>query len=522
MAPIAHAISVNDIVAIPPVSDHYVQKVLDRTNAGITKANSMSTPGGPIFMMLKPWWIFYATSAMLSTVDTRQQVTAMQRDLNEATSCLHLDIIILQSKIEKVRQELHTALAANQPFRIMLLQRLIRFLNRRVEHLMRGARDPLYEDTDWGRVQWFDPVAPVWCCPGGVPGNTCMNVSQDICTGTDGIVFNSPHACQEYGCVLPPSRDPLDGRLCPFDSDYLPPSRTGFGCDNDAMPDEASVHPPTGEELAAIAGLLRKREQAIASMANLGELLAALDTMAGSTTPLAGLHAVSRIHHQIYGCIDQIKKNQRFGTATLLQDLGSGSLLQGILSPAYETRGMFSIPKNEPWIAVQFSQLIQEWGSRRPQAKELRYPSEFPPGEERDEARAAEAKKSPVQRSYEWFMRTFFRSWNIYHGKKNAQPVAKGQDAQLQIAEELRSAQGPVRRLGDLVSGHSSGLRFFTKGFAYYLRRSCLYRSCNRRLDQILKITFKNECFPYFSGAYFGDSAAHERCKSAANVSVSP
>ncbi|MBM3228145.1 hypothetical protein FJZ27_04805 [Candidatus Peribacteria bacterium] len=514
--------TVDDIVVIPPVSDHYVKRVLNRANAGITKANGMTSPGGPIFTILKPWWIFYATSAMLSTVDTRVQITGMQRDLHEATACLHLDIIILQSKIEKVREELHLALSANQPFRVMLLQRLIRFLNRRIEHLMKGGRDPLYEDTDWGRVEWFDPTAPVWCCPGGIPGNTCMSLSEDLCTGTGGIAFSSPSACQAYGCLLPPEQDPLDGKLCPFTSDYLPPSRTGFGCDDDALPGEASGHRPTAAELSALADLIAKRETAASSMADFTELLEALDAMASTTTPLAGLEVVSHTHQTIFGCEHQVKKDQRFGTGSFLRDIGSGSMLQALMVRAHETRGPFSLGKQEPWIAVQFTQLMQRWGERRPQAKSLRYPNEFPPGEERDEAVEAEEKKSPLLRARDWFMRGFFRSWNIYHGKKYAESVAKGQDAQLQIAEELRGSQQSLRRLGELISNDGAGLRSFTKGFAYYLRRSCLYRSCNRKLEQILRINFKNECFPYFSGAYFGNTKAHERCKNAANISVSP
>ncbi len=529
----SHAITADDIVAIPPISEHYVQRVLDRANAGITEANAMSTPGGPIFTLLKPWWIFYTTSAMLSTVDTRMQISDMQRDLFETTPCLHLDVIILQSKIEKVREEMHTALEASQPFRVMLLQRLIRFLNRRIEHLLRGARDPLYEDTDWGRIQWFDPVNPVWCCPGGVPGNACINVSEQVCTGTGGVMFNTPNACQAYGCLLPKDfENPLEGRLCPFDSDYLPPSRTSFGCTDRVIPTEASVHPPTGAEMSALAELMSKREDVTGSMLNFNKLIEALDAMAGITTDFGSSNRSSGALLHIYGCTEQIQKDQKMGlngtgavltnTGSLLKDIGSGSLLQSLLVGAYETRGAFSIPKNEPWLVVRYTQLLQQWGVRRPQAKYLRYPNEFPPGGERTASQERTLAKNPILLAYNWFMRTFASSWNVYHGKKAAIPVAKSQDGQLQIAEALRSAHGPIERLGGLISGHAAGLRFFTKGYAYYMRRTCMYRSCNKRLEQVLRINFKNECFPYFSGAYFNSTAAHTQCKSAAEVTVSP
>ncbi|TSC59949.1 MAG: hypothetical protein Greene041662_334 [Candidatus Peregrinibacteria bacterium Greene0416_62] len=534
----AAAITVDDIVSIPPVSEHYVERVLDRANAGIIQASTMTTPGGPLYDLFKPLWIFYATSAMLSLADTKVQISGMQRDLFESTPCLHLDVIILQSKIEKVRQEMHDALENKEPFRVVLLSHIIRFLNRRIEHLLRGARDPLYGDTDWARVQLFDTVDPVWCCPQGIPGNTCREFSHAECTGTGGLSFITPHGCQEWGCLLPepddPSDaiDPLEGKICPFDSDYLPPSATGFGCDNDALPSAASIHPPTLAEISALGDLISKREDIAGEMSAFITLVQAIDAMAGVKSNYDDFNTGSRNHLHVFGCMNQIQKEQRigtgtaltdnFGTGTFLKDIGSGSLLQSILTGTYETRGPFSIPKNEPWLAVRFSQLLQQWGVRRPQAKDLRYPSEFPPGSERNIAQERELKKNPLLRANDWFMRRFFGSWNVYHGKKDAIPVAKSQDAQLQISEALGGAQTSINRLGGLISGHSSGLRFFTKSFSYYLRRSCIYRSCNMRLEQILRIVFQGACFPYFSGAYFGNLTAHERCKTAAEVDVSP
>ena len=205
--------TVDEIVAIPPVSNHYVQRVLDRANAGMAQAGTLSASGGPIFDTFKPWFIFFATSAMLSTVDTRMQVTNMQRDLMEATPCLHLDVVILQSKVEKVRQEMHDALDAGKPYKVAYLQQLIRFLNARTDQLMRGARDPLYEDTTWAKGQVFDPPNPVWCCPAGIPGNTCTFTDDAVCIADGGNPFTTPRSCQEYGCLLPDSQDPLEGKL---------------------------------------------------------------------------------------------------------------------------------------------------------------------------------------------------------------------------------------------------------------------------------------------------------------------
>lgn len=507
------AMTVDDIVAIPPVSG-YVRSVLNRANTGITQAGTMTTPGGPVYDIFKPWWILYATSAMLSTVDTRLQITMMQRDLLEATPCLHLDIIILESKIEKVRQEMHTALASKQPFRILYLQHLIRFLNRRVAHLMRGARDPLYEDSDWARKQWFDPPNPVWCCPGGIPGNTCTHIDERICLHGGGIPFTTPRACQEYGCILDTTGNPTEGKLCPFDSNYLPPVVSGFGCDLQALPPEASAHPPTALEKTALADLILKRDAFVTRMLPLKTLAEEIDRMAGIPPDYAALgRGLSRTHRQVSGCLEQMPLAKKIGALSLLQTIKAG---------AYETRGPFSIAKNEPWMMVRFAQLLQHWGDRRPQSKALRYPSEFPPGQERAVAVQREEEKPTLIKAREWIARNLFRSWNLYHGKREAEPIAKSQDNQLQVSHSLAGMSQTIQRLGNLVQSHTGGLRLFGKSFAYYLRRSCIERPCNKRLDQVLRIIFKDSCFPYFAGRYYGSTQGHIRCKNDARITVSP
>jgi hypothetical protein len=44
------------------------------------------------------------------------------------------------------------------------------------------------------------------------------------------------------------------------------------------------------------------------------------------------------------------------------------------------------------------------------------------------------------------------------------------------------------------------GLRAFVRNFAWYIRRSCIFRPCNERLEQILKLNFADSCFPYTGG----------------------
>ena len=67
---------------------------------------------------------------------------------------------------------------------------------------------------------------------------------------------------------------------------------------------------------------------------------------------------------------------------------------------------------------VRLSAILQQWGERRPQAKDLRYPPEFPPGPERDAAEMREEAKPTLFKARDWYVRTVFQSWNTYHGKR--------------------------------------------------------------------------------------------------------
>ncbi|MFA6039675.1 MAG: hypothetical protein WCV62_02865 [Candidatus Peribacteraceae bacterium] len=52
---------------------------------------------------------------------------------------------------------------------------------------------------------------------------------------------------------------------------------------------------------------------------------------------------------------------------------------------------------------------------------------------------------------------------------------------------------------GDRVSSARS-LRDFVRDMAFFLRRSCMNRSCNATLERVMKITTADSCFPYTSG----------------------
>ncbi len=69
----------------------------------------------------------------------------------------------------------------------------------------------------------------------------------------------------------------------------------------------------------------------------------------------------------------------------------------------------------------------------------------------------------------------------------------------------LTGTIGALSRLAHDYGTGSRSLRDMVMDFDYFLRRSCMNRSCNARLDHILTILPKDACFPYTTGS--GDLA---------------
>ena len=90
-------------------------------------------------------------------------------------------------------------------------------------------------------------------------------------------------------------------------------------------------------------------------------------------------------------------------------------------------------------------------------------------------------------------------------------------DPQLAIRDTLSLLISSVGKLSSLARD-KEGLRGFVRDYAYFLRRTCINRPCNKRLDQILKIVFRDECFPYTNGDYLGDTAENPRWKKCAEA----
>lgn len=85
---------------------------------------------------------------------------------------------------------------------------------------------------------------------------------------------------------------------------------------------------------------------------------------------------------------------------------------------------------------------------------------------------------------------------------KEASILPKAQDMQKEVIQAMKPLRPAMKSNIELVQKSTGGMRKFAKGYAYFLRRSCINRQCNSQLETILKILFTDECFPYASGEF--------------------
>ena len=177
---------------------------------------------------------------------------------------------------------------------------------------------------------------------------------------------------------------------------------------------------------------------------------------------------------------------------------------------AWEIRGPFSTKKDERGILMRLVDLRKSWSERREQPDYLKYPEELG----KDENTVIDILEY-IRIQYP--RNVYFPEWMKRQTIEDAVAIAKSQDAHTQVAELFRPVHTSVSLLTQMASDKGlTGLRGFVRNLAYFLRRSCISRPCNERLERILKTALENDCFPYADGVYLGDPDIHKKCKTAA------
>lgn len=471
----------------------YVQRVLDRAQAGIDHARDGTTPIPTMGRGARR-----VGSTLLRLIDTKQRIIDAQKDLNENTACLHIDFFLLENKLREAQEELNKTYDEKNPPAIRRLQDVIAFLNERMDLLLKGARDPTVLDTEWQTVRLFDPQTNVWCC-GGIPGvDQCRSDKSPVCLARGDIIFSTEDQCVAYGCKA--AGDPPDEKLCPFHTDYLPPTvTTGFGCDEETlmrvMGDlEGELQKTVMAEAEGLQEVTRIAEEQLQTINAFTSLEQKLALLLGRPPETVGPPPVRKPHATVLGCpeawapdADQNKDNWPDG------------------SLRWELRSPFTVELDQRKLMNAFQELRLREAGNRP------IPGTF------DEKSRAK-KTNPFIRVFDTYGIDWFGTLSKGQAIGESEIFAQASDTHLSVARAVSRLREAVGKLSKLAHD-MTGLRGFVRDFAYYLRRTCIARPCNTRLDQVLKIIFQDSCFPYTNGEYL-NGTSYETCKREAELNA--
>lgn len=491
---------------LKPVSP-YVERVVRRVDAGLRNSGG---GGSTTDKMLKLFWLDKITGFILLTVDTDLRIVEQRQDIMENPPCLRLDTLILEGWMERARMRKNEAIEAGRVSDAIRLISMQRYLNNRYKALLLGARDPTYVDEEEGEYYSFDPP-PYWCCPGDLEESgrlsACRQMSNDeeydACVSARGTAYKRRYACVKAGCTSTEEGGQDEEEPCPFSTDYLPPTSTGYGCDLSVL--QSRMNGPDGirKEIEGLQKLVQDRDTAIADIGTVQDTIVHLEQrLGGGETDLSnfGAGASGKRQHQVKnGCLSEGEK-----------------LPEGVAE--WERRGPFSFSSNETVLMSKLSLLWNAWGRDRLPPAYLRNANTLAEGTpERD---AAEALENGM---FFWILgaradaQRYLQKFSLNQAREESMQIAKTIDAPLQVFETLAPLRTEVRALAQTVQTSDKGLRKFVRDFAAFLRTSCIFRPCNEQLDRILKIVFKDECFPYIQGAALDEEVA-EKCKNAAGL----
>ncbi len=458
---------------VDPISQHYVKKVMERADAGIAFAAEAKT-NTDFFSFYLPWWARSIGGTFAHTINSRQQLTLREGDLSGTTACERFDQILLECTMNKVRTALDDELERGSFVAIMRLQSLMLFLHDRLYHLAQGGEDGSYADETWERQRMFDKDAP----------------------------------------------EKLEEPLCPFDSDYTPPSMTGYGCDAQVL----------GGISAHDLGFVDAERDGLASIEReidrFREIIPLLESLSedgqgsgnGYPTSVSG-----REHKRIIGCVEETGRCSDddalvCGSDEFCASKGKGECERDEEKPTIpkrSIRGSFSYPADHLRLLTDFVEKRIEDGLSRTYPAGWALMSTLDP--ESDDAKKRAADDALLGTSRTSIRNFFFRSISGIQGRGEGTVFPEATDSQLEIAESLSDMRASIGELSRLAS-QKDGFRTFVVELAYFLRRTCAFRPCQKTLEQVIRIGLKDECFPYTNGEFLNDTEEDPRWKKCAKA----
>ena len=515
-----------DLLQKTPVG-YYAQQVMERVDKGIAAAKQMPSKS-KVFDLFGAHWMVSIESIIYMLVDTEMQSVEYSRDLTQVSACLHADLAIFEAKMEEVRCEIKAAQERKSLGGIGRLQSVALFLNNRYKHLVYGALNTEHQDQIWQYWHTFDEPFGGWCCVASteaceyVTSNDCKNNNVFYPTRND--CLNSAQCIDANGPDnQPPEYDPI----CPFDSNYLAPTFSGYGCDLSVLSDfEDLTDTSSKTEYDALNDLITARDDFLNDTQHIKDAAITMDNILDDTMlsqeqknhlEQFGQTKVRDVEHKhVYGC------NADVPAELIGSDLDGDNDPADIVKPStlwatHPLRGPFFFAKDHLSIWNDFLKLNLYWATQREFPDYIKTPSEFV--DEEDRKKAMGKIYIAMIRDY---MRNRWTQFMLGQALQEAVILPKAQDMQRAVTTVMQPLRDAMRQNVELVQDSSGGLRSFAKGYAYFLRRSCVNRQCNAQLETILKILFSDDCFPYASGTFdptdettSNEKDTWERCKEA-------
>lgn len=507
------------LTPLPPVSDHFVRAVLERAESMVTSAASLA---GDIDtadeISFRSWWeTAFKTLAGLS--DSSLQISGQEQDLLATTPCLAVDQLLLDAMIARIQCKIQKAFDDEKSTAISALQEAIAFVDQARRQLARGARDSTLQDDGWWQKRSFE--SQKWCCKSG--SAVCVPGEGAACGGA---AFDTLAECQKGSACT-------ETRMCPFDTNYLPPTvvgsgRTatpvgiGYGCDLSVLAPLAfhtfsatTLDDALKEEFNSFYDIIQLRDSLITTSQSLKDKIVQLETFMGRTPPPSSAYfgkerTGAYTHKRITGCA-------AVG--------GTGGTLPLDTWPEgaarMETRGPFALLTDHLRLLEHYLSMKDLWGQRRPFADPFKKPEEFLPDNPAGSTQAAEKQSALDVLSrvlIDIAYRPVLKSWDRLQEWMEAAMVPKATDAPKRLSTQMLPVRAAVSTLANQGNSLDNGIRNFTRGLAYYLRRTCITRPCNARLERILKITLTDACFPYTDGEYQNNADTAQYCKNHAGL----
>ncbi|MFA6259420.1 MAG: hypothetical protein WCX29_02320 [Candidatus Peribacteraceae bacterium] len=504
-------------LGLRPVSGHYVQRILDRTEAGLSYANQSQMQQLSLKTLFFPWIDTVLTGAT-QLIDTELRIRQASLSLTQHTPCLYVDVRILQAYMEKVRCELSNetmqfsgGTGRVNAAKILRLVSLLGWMHERERQLLGGALDPMQEDENWHQKQLFDNPENIWCAimyASEEENNTCKPMSEEECWSSGGDAsFDSEAHCWEslYGGVPDGVGDPE--RLCPFHSNYLPATVYGYGCDTETLRRYSGIE-AIRKEYEGMQKVEEARSNMQADARELAEMLQQIDTMLGNAPEYQIDAAPERTHEEVWGCYSDLRDYARQNGVQIEDENDNDGVRRNILyllgATRWEIRGPFNLEKDEPKLMESFLELRTTWGVARKQSDDLKLPLEFQTERERQDAILRDKVQSPGERFLRMFGRSYMQSWNTQQALEEATILAKSTDDPMALEHEMLAIRKENLALAQLAIDKTKGARQFTRAFAALLRVSCVFRPCTMQLDNILKYVLEDSCFPFTESGYYG------------------